>query len=356
LPLKINLTTDRIRTLDPGDMLGKTLELPRQILRGLDLGLEFLKKYELKRPAALDWCGLGGSAVAGDLLQGFGFEPPMMPLRITVQRYPRESQALRLVSSYSGNTVESLHAFQSVPSSQIWLSMSSGGKLAELAHAAGVAHLTLPSGYPPRAAVGFGLGAMMAIFDQVYDLKIRTEIRKSCEALESIAESYRNLDREQNPALALAIRLTDKTPVIYTLDGLSMPAQAVRFCAQLAENAKVWSHWAPLPEMAHNEVESFPALGQALPPPLVIFIGSWGFSGRFTDPRVGIGKILDSLQIAHMNLDPAVIWPEQTSRLSIGLRMMLLLDAAAINLALLRAVNPAEIPILTELKNYRPTA
>jgi glucose/mannose-6-phosphate isomerase len=348
LAFKVNLSEDRLRSLDPGDILTKTLALPQQIERGLELGSAFADAHDLSVLDELDWFGLGGSAVAGDLLQGFGYEPPMVPLRINVQRYPRSSSARRLVSSYSGNTVESLDAFTKVSPSQIWMTMSSGGQLRELADNAKVPHLTLPGGYPPRAAVGFGLGAMLAILDKVYRLNNLANVRQNCAVLTEAAKSYRLLDAEKNPALSIAVKLIDKTPVIYTVDGLTMPAVATRFRAQLAENSKVWSHAAPLPELAHNEVEAFGHLQQLLPPPLVIFLGRWEFEGRFTDPRPAMQKMLTELNVQSLALEINAI-----DRLATGLQLTLLLDAVTVYLALLRAVEPTEIPKITKLKNYQ---
>jgi glucose/mannose-6-phosphate isomerase len=349
MPLTANLTEDRLRTLDPGNMLGMTLELPQQIERGLVLGREFARSHSLRKLDEVDWMGLGGSAVAGDLLQAFGYEPPALPLRLRLLRSPRPTTAARLVCSYSGNTVETLHAFEEVPPDRIWFSISSGGKLTEIARKAGVPHLTVPSGYPPRAAVGFTLGAMPAIFEVLYGFG-SAELPDVLARLSEDAKRYRLLDAERNPALGLAVTLVDRTPVIYAVDGLAMPAVAFRFRAQLAENGKVWSHAFELPEMAHNEVESFAHLAQLLPPPLVILLGSHSPDSRTADPRPGLRSLLDDFRIRHVTLDPAQTWGAQLSRLESGLRTMLLLDAATVYLALLKAENPLEIPIITKLK------
>jgi glucose/mannose-6-phosphate isomerase len=349
MPLKINLTEDRLRSLDPGHMLRMTLELPQQIEKGLALGREFARSHSLRKLDEVDWMGLGGSAVAGDLLQAFGYEPPALPLRLRVLRSPRLTNAARLVCSYSGNTVEALHAFEEVPPERIWFSLSSGGKLSELARKAKVAHLTLPSGYPPRAAVGFTLGAMAAIFAELYDVSFQAQPSVLAQLAED-AKRYRVLDAADNPALALAVKLVDRTPVIYAVDSLTMPAVASRFRAQLAENSKVWSHSAELPEAAHNEVESFAHLAQVLPPPLVIFLGSHSRDSKTADPRAGLRNLLDKLAIRHETVDPDVMGIGSSSRVEAGLRAMLLLDAATVYLALLRAVDPLEIPIISELK------
>ena len=349
MPLTANLTEERLRALDPGNMLGMTLELPQQIERGLKLGREFARSHALRKLDEVDWMGLGGSAVAGDLLQAFGYEPPALPLGLRVLRSPRPTTAARLVCSYSGNTVEALHAFEEVPPDRIWFSISSGGKLMEMARKAKVPHLTLPSGYPPRAAVGFTLGAMFSIFEAVYGVRL-AELADVLARLVEDAKRYRKLDAESNAALELAVKFVDRTPVIYAVDGLTMPAVAFRMRAQLAENSKVWSHAFELPEMAHNEVESFAHLAQVLPPPLVIFLGSHSQDSRAADPRPGLRNLLDDFRIRHVTLDPAEIWDAALSRIEAGLRTMLLLDAATVYLAVLKAENPLEIPIITKLK------
>ncbi|MFZ5434154.1 MAG: SIS domain-containing protein [Calditrichota bacterium] len=351
----INLTAERVRSLDPHDMLGKTLELPEQILKGLELGGEFAAAHTLEAISDVEWIGLGGSAIAGDLLKAFGFEPPTLPLQINVQRFPRESQSRRILCSYSGNTVETVRTFEETSKERIWFSMSSSGKLRELAAQKGTPHLTVPSGYPPRAAVGFVLGAMCAIFERVYHVRL-ADYQKLAQLLKSDADQYRNYDPNSNAALALAVTFIDRTPVCYAADGLTMPAIATRFRAQLAENAKVWSHAAELPELAHNEVESFEFIGQLLPKPRVLLLGNWVLEGQFTDPRPGLCRLMDSLQIEHHTLAPSALWKGETDRIRSGLRMMLLLDAATVYLALLRAVDPLEIPIITKLKKLTSLA
>ncbi|RPH95607.1 hypothetical protein EHM69_03930 [candidate division KSB1 bacterium] len=345
----INLSAERMRALDPGNMLGMTLELPDQIRKGMDIGAGFLCQHSLDKIDYVDWMGLGGSAVAGDLLQAFGCVPPALPLRIDVRRHSHDSTAKRLVCSYSGNTVESVYALESVPASQVWFSMSSGGNLASLAQSSGIPHLMIPGGYPPRASVGFVIGAMLSIFEKRYGYQLDSPIESILRSLTEDAEQYRQFSAEQNPALDLARKLVDKTPVIYTTDP-AMSAIAFRFRAQLAENSKVWSHSADLPELAHNEVEAFHFLGQVLPPPLVIFLGKWNPQGQFTDPRPGIREILDSLPAQHITLDPVALWDTGIGKMTAGLRLMLLLDSISIYLAVLKAIDPLEIPVITKLK------
>ncbi len=343
---KLNLTSERLQATDANDMLGKTLELSPQIRTGQELARDFLKNNTLSVPEAVDWYGLGGSAIAADVLQALGYEPPALNLRMSVQRYPRLLDSMRIVCSYSGDTIEAVHAFQQVQPSRVWFAISSGGKLEKLATAASVPHLKIPAGYPPRAALGFMLGAMIAIAEEhlncvVWGLPMAK--------LEQDAKSYRLLDPETNPALGLAIQLVDRTPVIYTVDGATMPAMAARFRTQLAENAKVWSHMAMLPELAHNEIEALPFLAQVLPLPLVLLLGSWNLPQPLQDPRPALCSLLDAHSVQHVTVDPQKAWGA-AARLEAGLRTLLLLDTVSVYLAILRAVDPFQIPVITELK------
>lgn len=343
-----NLTDQRIRSLDPGNMLDKTLELPDQLRTGMELGAAFLESHKLKAVRELDWIGLGGSAVVGDLLAALRLIPESLEGGFRVRRYPSSIGTAGLFYSYSGNTIETVKAFEETPPGKVWLCVSSGGRLRELADKTNVPHLPLPAGYPPRGAVGFGVGALTAVIDRLYE-----ENGASAVPLEELAgdsQQYRVLDVESNPALTLAVRMVDRIPVIYSLDHRTASPLANRFRAQLAENAKLWSHGAELPEMAHNEVESFNSLSKLLPPPLVIFLGSWQQGERFADPRPAMRILLDDLRIEHLTLDPCELWPDTETVTASGLRTLLLLDAASVYLALLKAEDPLEIPRITNLK------
>ncbi|MFH1011700.1 MAG: SIS domain-containing protein [bacterium] len=346
------MTTSQIASLDPGDMLGKTLELARQIEIGIGLGRDFLKEKRLTLPAELDWFGLGGSAIVGDLMDGLHLCP--VPLRIWRQPGNASGHALRprIVYSYSGNTVESLHAFdEAVSTKQVWLSVSSGGQLAARAHDSGIPHLMIPKGYPPRAAVGFGLGAFMVFFAELSSKEIPWTERES-KALAADVEKYRELDSNKNPALHLAEKLKEKTPILYARDPIVGPCLVRRACAQFAENAKTWSHGAILPELAHNEVEAFPALAKLAPAPYVLFIGDWPF-GDFPDPWGAVQTLLSELKIEWRQINFASQSPSQESRILAGLRPMLFLDAVSVYLALLLGENPLEIPTITKLKRLQ---
>ncbi len=353
--MKSHLTASKMRTLDPGDMLDKTLELGRQIETGIGLGRDWAAKTELTLPPQLDWFGLGGSAIVGDLIEGLGLAS--IPLHVWRQpkitlEYPMNP---RVVYSYSGNTLEALHAFdEGLAAKKMWLTASSGGQLAAKAQDSGIPHLKLPEGYPPRAAVGFGLGAFMALFAELA-LEGLPWSNEDTEVLTEDSEKYQSPNPAQNPALRLAENLADRTPICYAADPILGPSLVRRACAQFAENSKRWSHAAVLPEMAHNEVEAFPVLTKLTPPPYVLFVGTWLF-GDFPDPSRPVKILLDELKIKWKHIEFTSEAPFRLTRVLAGLRTMLFLDAVSVFLGLISDENPMEIPTITKMKSLQKKA
>ena len=347
--MKSQLTPSRIASLDPGDMLGKTLELPKQIESGLSLGDDFALQGKLSMPPELDWYGLGGSAIVGDLVQGL----QLCPNPVHVRRQPQGALTRpRAVYSYSGNTKEALSAFdEGMKAHKIWATASSGGELAAKAKDAKIPHLVLPPDYPPRGAVGFGIGAFMTLFAELSHQKTPWSAREN-DILTEDANRYKILDSQKNPALHLAENLVDRTPVFYALDSSLGPALVHRASAQFAENSKVWARGAVLPELAHNEVEAFPALAGLLPPPHILFLGEWPFPD-FPDPCAPLEALLSEYRIEFEHIEFRASDTSRASRVLAGLRAMLLLDAASVYLALIFAIDPTAIPTITKLKSMQ---
>ena len=104
--------------------------------------------------------GMGGSGVSGDVVQAL-VEPRLgVPWR-TIKSYGPVPEwvgrnTLVFSVSYSGNTEETLAAFEEIHAQgRRPVAVSSGGRLAELAASYGVAHVRIPAGLQPRASLGF---------------------------------------------------------------------------------------------------------------------------------------------------------------------------------------------------------
>ena len=215
-------------------------------------------------------CGMGGSAIAGDLVQ------PLLadgPVSLTVWRdYGLPPwvgpEDLVIASSYSGNTEETLAATAAALDRGCrMIGMGSGGELAALAGSAGFPLIVLPGGLPPRASLGLGLGALLGLLDGwglVRDL--RPQLQAACAGLRRAAPARAwfapaasgatdyPADPDGNPPAALLARALDgRIPVIFTAGTEAHPVGR-RFKAQLNENSKVPAFLAEFPELDHNDL------------------------------------------------------------------------------------------------------
>ena len=230
---------------------------------------------EVQPPAAgfgrIILCGMGGSAIAGDLVQpllAHGLTPLVVWRDYGLPHWAGPGD-LVLCSSYSGNTEETLAgAYEAGRRGCARLAFTSGGSLAELASAEGFPAVILPGGLPPRASLGVSLGAMVRSLGRlglVADADatlIRTAktlnayrgARLSPLAAEGGDTEIVQADPEGNPPAAeLAKILVGRVPVIYTA-GTESHAAGLRLKAQLNENSKVPACLASFPELNHNDL------------------------------------------------------------------------------------------------------
>jgi glucose/mannose-6-phosphate isomerase len=196
-------------------------------------------------------CGMGGSAVGGDLAAAALGDRLTRPMH-TVRGYGLPSWATPewtvLAISYSGNTEETLACFDAAEAlGARRIVVSTGGALTDAARAAGVPVIGLPGILQPRAAVAY----MFAVAAEAAALagagpSLHTEIDVTAGFLEREAETLKSRAAE------IAERLESVPPVIYGAD-LTAPV-AMRWKTQINENAKLPAFYAELPEADHNEL------------------------------------------------------------------------------------------------------
>jgi glucose/mannose-6-phosphate isomerase len=214
-------------------------------------------------PRAMCLLGMGGSAVAGDLLRALA--DPVAPFPIHVVRgYAVPAwvgpDTLVVASSYSGNTEETLAAFDAARRRTArLLVLSSGGELGALAQQEGLPWVRLPAGFPPRAALAFLLLPLVVQLERlgagIGGVAEREEAVAVLTALGAVLAP--EVPTAENAAKGLALRLAGRVPAIYGSE-LTAPV-AYRWRTQLEENAEVLALSGELPEMNHNAIEAWGA-------------------------------------------------------------------------------------------------
>src|SRR5687768_1856515 len=197
--------------------------------------------------------GLGGSGIGADFVGAFIQDECKVPFVVkkgySVPAFVNNT-CLAIANSYSGNTEETLIAYDKMKASGARIiCVASGGKLIEKAKADGFDFVQVPSDWPsPRACLGYSLTVQLWILHHlgfISDKYIR-EIQSSIELLRSESEDIHEKAKD------IANRLHNRIPVIYIED--RMEPVAVRLRQQINENSKAlcWHH--VVPEMNHNEL------------------------------------------------------------------------------------------------------
>lgn len=202
-------------------------------------------------------CGMGGSALPGDFLELFAAQ---RHVRVTVSRDYAPSDAhlgphvLAICSSYSGETEETLAAFDCVHAAGCRVvTVSAGGQLATRSAERGVAHVRLERPSPtfqPRAATGYFYGAFVTLLEDAGLLD------GASAALSALAAGLRSLPVLDAEAQDLARALAGRVPLIYATAPFVQTAARVAKI-KLNENAKIPAFFNALPELNHNELVGF---------------------------------------------------------------------------------------------------
>jgi len=188
--------------------------------------------------------GMGGSAIAGLIVKDL-----LPQINIVIERnyIPNTSinqNTLVIVSSYSGNTEETLSYYHSAKElTNNIFGITSGGKLLEALKDDNKSYYILPEGYPPRSATGYALTVLVRLLDS----SLLEDI--SVDLLQSYSDQ---LSLEESTAHILAKKIYPTIPIIVTEESLT--SVGFRLKSQLNENSKMLSYNITLPEMNHNEI------------------------------------------------------------------------------------------------------
>jgi glucose/mannose-6-phosphate isomerase len=208
-------------------------------------------RLEPAESAGVMVCGMGGSAIGGDLAASALGDRLTRPM-VSIRGYELPSWATPewtvLCSSYSGHTEETLACFEAAEAlGARRVVVSTGGPLVEQAREAGVPVIGLPGIFQPRVAVAYMFTAAVEVAALAGAAPhVRTEIDAAGAFL---AEQ---LDALREKAAEVATVLGEAPTVIYGSDLTASIAR--RWKAQINENAKRPAFYAELPEADHNEI------------------------------------------------------------------------------------------------------
>lgn len=209
-------------------------------------------RLEPSEAAGMLVCGMGGSAIGGDLAVAALGDRLTRPL-LTVRGYGLPSWATPgwavLCSSYSGDTEETLACFAAAEAlGARQLVASTGGALVDEARESGVPVIGLPGILSaPRTAVAYMLVCATEVAAAVgVAPRVHTEIDAAAAFLARESGGLRERAAE------IVSRLGDTVAIVTGAD-LTAPV-ARRWKTQINENAELPAFFSELPEADHNEL------------------------------------------------------------------------------------------------------
>jgi glucose/mannose-6-phosphate isomerase len=258
-------TPDVIEAADPGDMLRQVASAAAQVRTALrscqETDLSALAPEG--RPRAIVIAGIGGSALAGELLNAVtGLATPVQIVISQTERLPGWVGAADAVIavSCSGATPQTLAiateaARRGCRLACVGAEGSALHRIAEQSRAPFVP--VVPAGLPRSMLWSLAI-PLLVIAERLGINGIGTEVyEQAARRLEEVSHQCRPASESfVNPGKSLALDLVGTLPMVWGTSVLSGVA-AKRFASQLSENAKYPAIVGVLPEAAHNQVAAF---------------------------------------------------------------------------------------------------
>ncbi len=238
------------KNLDKSNLRKVILEYPNN----LEIGAELAKDIKLKlkqKPSSLVICGMGGSALPGDYLIAYlkrnNFKIPTYVILDYTLPKNIDKNALIFISSYSGNTEETVSCFKEALKKNLNIvTFSESGKVEEMAKKNSIPHVKYKidfENFQPRYGVTY---AFMAMNQILTNLGISDRIQN----LPKIDPQSYELEGEN-----IAQKAKNKIPVIYASESYGFLAKTWKI--KINENSKLPAFWNVFPALNHNEMVGF---------------------------------------------------------------------------------------------------
>ena len=292
--------------------------------------------------------GMGGSALAGGIVKNWLSARMLVPFSvIRGESLPEfvDNTTLVIISSYSGNTEETILAFiRAIRLGARVMVLTNGGKLLDLAKKAGVTTLQLPKTTQPRLSVFACLKALACILEDtelVSSVDLRRELIDSANYLDSAKLLWGTDKQGDNEAKKIASKLQDKPVIIYSSPLLE--SAGYKWKISINENAKQMAFCDTFTELNHNEMQGWRFPKDKSFASVVL---NTEFESKETLKRIVLTK--DTL--TKYGYAPTTIQVKGQNHIQQLLGVILLGDYVSAYLAILNDINPTPVNIIEDFK------
>ncbi len=259
-----------------------------------------------------------------------------------------DDETLVIVSSYSGNTEESLSALDDAIGRKAMIAaISTGGMLEEICSLNEIPMAKLPEGLQPRAAIGYSFVPTLLFFEKIGLVKnLGKEVESAIKLLKKTREEFiEDNDLDSNPAKKLAKTMKGKIPIIYS-GPVNTDVVGVRWKGQICENAKNLAFANQYAEFNHNELVGWADNAKAMKKQLLVV------QLHDSDDHIQIVQRMDIVHklIAELGIDVQEVNAIGATPLELRFFLIQLGDFTSYYLAILNDVDPSPVKVITRLK------
>lgn len=338
-----------LKSFDRQNMYDKIIDFHKQLITGIDIGrnadMKGLKQDKFKN---IILAGMGGSAISGDLLKSFLQGELSIPFDVHRNYglpWYADKGSLVICSSYSGNTEETLSAYEMALEVNCNIfCITTGGELSGRAKQHGGPVVTIPSGLMPRSALGYSFAPLIIIFGRLGLCRDYSfELKQTAEKLELWGNQYR-FESAKNDAYDLALKLAGKIVVIYSGSNY-MDVVGHRFKGQICENAKQLAFCNVFPEFNHNELVGWELSASSQNSLIVVILRDINDHKQIARRMDIVSKIISEKKVEVIELHTR--GDDFLTRL---FSLIQLADYTSFYMALLNGVDPTPIKVINYLK------
>ncbi len=344
------------RWLDPDseDLLPATLGMGDQIAVALAGTVPLPSGLEVERLTSVVVAGMGGSAVAGEVLAAYAASRSPLPVVLVNSSSPPRflgPRSLVFAVSFSGQTEETLTVTSAALSAGApVVAVTCGGALAERVADAGaggaVVDLAAGSRPPvsqPRSAIGATAASLLLACEQIGLLPgAAADLGLACAQLGRRGQS---LSSGGGIAADVARQIGRTIPLVHGASGLGAVA-ARRWKTQVNENAKSPSAHGVQPEVCHNEVCGFGQHGDVTRQVLTLVNLRSGLEDARMARRFELFAQLTSEALSRV-VDVEAAGDGELARF---FDLVMIGDVVSLHLAGREGIDPGPVPTLAELK------
>jgi glucose/mannose-6-phosphate isomerase len=339
-----------IRAADVHDMLGHVADLPQQLIDGwaaaeaIDLPPSF---QEIDRVVL---AGMGGLASGGALMAALAASECQLPMTVVrdyeLPAFAHGARTLVITTSYSGNTEETLAAFEQAQTRGCQsLVLAANGQLLERARKQSVPVMRVDYQSPPRAAVGWSIASLLNVASRLgWTHHFEDDLEEAARVMrEWTAELNADSPVARNLAKREAGQLMGR--MVHVMGAGIFAEVARRWRAQLAVNSGSWAAHELLPEANHHAIA-----GLEWPDGFSSKVMALFLTGQADHPRNAqrVQLTRQAYLMAGCNTD--VLTARGGSPLAQLMSLVLLGDFTSVYLALLYGVDPSQADAVAEFK------